>query len=150
VTSSSQTQAQLLSSQTSPKPQPPQPARHSTTQIVRLHRSVGASAPTPQSAGHWYEHVVVSQTNEALPLGGGREGCSLHWYAQVAASHVKSDDGGGEPQSAGQSQVQLATLHSAPPSQPPQSAGQRYSHVVGSQTACGPGAVAPPQSAGQA
>jgi hypothetical protein len=145
----SHTHAHDASSHVSPKPQPPQPGLHSTVHVVALQRSLGCSAPTPQSAGHTYEHVVVSHANATLPLGGGRDGSALHVYEHVDALHVKSGDGGGDPQSDGHSQAHVARLHSAAPSHPPQSTGQRNSQVATSQTALGPGAV-PPQSAGHA
>jgi len=144
------TQAQASSSQTSPPPQPPQPALHCTVQVARSQRSVAANGPpVPQSLGHCQAQLPWSQTKAGLLPGGGRVGVARHSKPQVSWLHTKSGDGDGAPQSAGHSQAQVATLHSALPSQPPQSTGQRNSHVAWSHTAAGPGDP-PPQSAGQA
>ncbi len=82
---------------------------------------------------------MVSQTK--FGPGGGFDGVALHVHAHACWSHVKSGLGCGEPQFAGQSHAHVLALHVDAPLQPPQSAGQRYEHVVGSQISFGPWAV---------
>lgn len=146
-TASSQTHAHACGSQVSLAAQPPQPARHSTAHVAGLQKNPSSIAPTLQSSAHSHAHVSTFQSKPGP--GGCVVGVGLHSHAHVPLQK-KSALGCGVPQSPGHSQRQSSTLHTELPAHPPQSAGQKYSHVPRSQTALGPGARASPQSAGHA
>ena len=114
--------------------QPPQSDGQRYVHVVGSQMSLAPCAePSQVVVLHWYEHVVVSQKNpDDGPGGCSPAGGVGHSYWHVAGLQTNSGPGDGPPQSAGHSQVHVATLHCRLPSHsPPQSGVHSKSQTLG-------------------